>query len=82
MGAELMQASKVFKKSISACAGVLKPLDIDLHQEFSRPGGRHEPANALVSLTALQVRALASLRMLETVCTSDSWVVVVSQQVS
>ena len=56
MGAELLETSKVFQESISACAKVLKPYNIDLHQEFRGPGGWREPAHAMAGLTALQVR--------------------------
>ena len=61
MGAELLETSKVFKESISACARVLKPYNIDLHQEFRAPDGWREPAHAMAGLTALQVRDITHL---------------------
>ncbi|CAK0731645.1 hypothetical protein CVIRNUC_000023 [Coccomyxa viridis] len=62
MGAELLDSSPVFRAAIDACAAVLEPLGVHLHEEFRAADGWKRPKHAMVGLTALQVGLVDVLR--------------------
>ena len=62
MGAELLDSSPVFRAAIDACAAVLEPLGVHLHEEFRAADGWKRPKHAMVGLTALQVALVDVLR--------------------
>ena len=62
MGQELLDSSAVFRAAISACARVLAPLGVHLHEEFRAADGWKQPKHAMVGLTALQVGLVDMLR--------------------
>ena len=62
MGAELLDSSLVFRAAIDACAAVLEPLGVHLHEEFRAADGWKRPKHAMVGLTALQVGLVDVLR--------------------
>ena len=62
MGAELLDSSPVFRAAIDACAAVLEPLSVHLHEEFRAADGWKRPKHAMVGLTALQVGLVDVLR--------------------
>ena len=63
MGAELLHSSSAFRAAIDACAKVLDPLGVHLHEEFQATDGWKKPKHAMVGLTALQVGLVDMLRM-------------------
>ena len=62
MGQELLDSSAVFRAAIDACARVLAPLGVRLHEEFRAADGWKKPKHAMVGLTALQVGLVDMLR--------------------
>ena len=62
MGQELLDSSAVFRAAIDACARVLDPLGVCLHEEFRAAEGWKKPKHAMVGLTALQVGLVDMLR--------------------
>ena len=62
MGQELLDGSAVFRAAIDACARVLAPLGVRLHEEFRAVDGWKKPKHAMVGLTALQVGLVDMLR--------------------
>lgn len=62
MALSLLNSNPTFRKAISACAAVVKPLGIDLIAEFQAEKGWKTPVLASVGLIAVQIGLVDILR--------------------